>query len=196
MANPLPNPDSLTCWGTTIKATLAFLEERYDQGKRQRVITRLSPASRDVAVGTVLASSHYPLRALVELAEATDAECARGDLSLCAEMGRFACDYEVKTLHRVFLTIASLDYWFRIAGSMWKTYYSAGHMAPENFTSTGGRLRLDEFNPISKAFCYRFGGWAHRICELSRLSGVAIVHSQCLLDGAPACVWDATWAGN
>ncbi len=193
MANPLPNADSLTCWGTTINATLAFLEEKHGAAKRQRTIARLGAASRDIVAGMVLASSHYPLRALVELLEAADAECGRGDLALCTEIGKFACDYEVKALHRVFLAIANLDYWFRIAGSMWKTYYGCGRMVPQDFTSAGGRLRLDEFNPISKAFCYRFAGWAHRICELSHLRDVGVVHAQCLLDGSDACVWDATW---
>ncbi len=193
MAAVLPSPDQETCWGTTIRATLAFLDARSTPDKRRAVINRLSQPSRAVITGTVLSSSHYPLRSLVELMEATDAELGRGDLALCWEIGKAAGDYEVNALHRVFLAIASLDFWFRIGGSMWRSYYSHGKMTNEEMGKTGGRAVLSEFNPISKAFCYRFGGWLWRICELAKKQHVSITHTECVLDGHPSCVWVGTW---
>jgi hypothetical protein len=158
MTAVLPSPDEETCWGTTICATLAFIDTHETPEKRRTVIGRLSPPSRPVVGGTVLSSSHYPLRSLVELMEATDAELGCGDLALCRDMGKAAGDYEVKTLHRVFLAIASLDFWFRIAGSMWRTYHSHGRMTHEDTGKSGARAVLAGFDPISMAFCYRFGG--------------------------------------
>jgi len=192
MASQLPAADSLTCWGTTIKAALAFVEERQADARRA-VIARTGARSREVLGGTVLPSAHYPLRVLVELCEAIDAELGRGDLTLCREIGGHAAGYEVNLLHRVFLTIASLDFWFRMAGSMWRTYYSAGDFRAEFKGTDGGRVTLAAFNPISKAFCARLGGWMERICEMSKYQQISISHTTCLLDGASACTWEGTW---
>jgi hypothetical protein len=192
MAGGLPNADAITCWGTLIKAALAFVDERRRDARR-RVIARIGPEGRSVLTGTVLPSSHYPLAVFVELLEAIDAELGRGDLLLCPEIGRFSANYQVNLFHRAFLAIASLDFWFRMAGSMWHTYYNAGTFQADAMHDAGGRVTLTDFNPISKAFCYRFAGWLQRICEMSRLRNVDVRHTACMLDGAPACAWDGTW---
>ena len=95
-------------------------------------------------------------------------------------------------MHKVFLSIAKLDYWFKMAGVTWKSYYSIGKLHP-SMGATEGEISLTEFNPISKAFCYRFGGWVGKVVELSRFKDVKVTHPRCLLDGHEACVWRATW---
>jgi hypothetical protein len=192
MAATVPNGDAITCWGTIINAAWAFVDERAPDARR-RVLARLSPETRTVAGGTILASSHYPLKAMVELLEAIDAELGDGNLLLAWEVGRFAAGYEVNLLHKVFLAIGKLEFWFNMAGTMWRTYYSAGHFSADHFTHTGGRTTLRDFNPISKAFCYRFAGWQQRICELAKLKDVRIDHTACVLDGDEACSWEGTW---
>ena len=191
--NVLPAADEMTCKGTTIKAGLAFIDQRGVVGTRARVLARMPETSRKVVSGMVLPTSRLPLQVLADLCVATDAEMGQGDLSLCWEIGSFSADFEVNMIHKMFLSVMSLDYWFRLAGSTWTMYYSRGRLVAEKMTRTDGTLRLFEFDPVSKAVCYRFGGWVKRVVQLSRLKNVDIRHTECVLDGRPACVWEGTW---
>jgi hypothetical protein len=191
--NVVPAVDLMTCKGTTIKAALAFIEHRGVVGLKPRVLARMPEESRRTVSGMVLPTSKLPLQVLVDLCEAIDSEMGCGDLALCWDIGSFAADFEVNLIHKTFLSVLSLDFWFRMASSTWTMYYSRGKLVAEGMSKTGGRLRLDDFDPISKAVCFRFGGWVKRVVELSRLRNVELKHTQCVLDGHSSCVWDGTW---
>lgn len=184
--------EGITGKGTSLTAAMAFVEERFGRDGVERLKTELAEDHPNVSKGIILASSRYPLRDLVGVFEGIDRVFGRGDFDLCFELGRFTADYQVKLAHKVFLKVGKLDYWFKLTGSTWRSYYSAGTMTPF-LESESGSLTLSEFDPISKAFCLRFSGWATRIVEMSGLSNIDVRHPECVLDGAPACVWKATW---
>ncbi len=92
----------------------------------------------------------------------------------------------------VFLKMLSLQYWLKMAGATWRMYYSDGILVPR-IGDNEGDITLSAFNPISKAFCYRFGGWVWHVVELSKHKNVIMKHTACVLDGDPACVWSGTW---
>lgn len=185
--------EAITCKGTGVKAVLAFIEKNGYLGAQQRIFARMPEASRALVSGLVLPSSRLPLTALVDLLESTDAVLGRGDLALCEQVGLFSASYQVGLLHKAFLAVLSMDFWFRAAGSTWNHYYSAGRLVPESMSKTGGMMRLHDFNPIGKAFCLRFAGWVRGVAEMSRLKNVRIDHPECVLDGHPSCLFRGTW---
>ncbi len=188
----LPDASTITAKGTTLKAALAFVDSRWGKDGVDRVISDVNEETRKLLAGLVLPSSRYPLNHLVNLCESIDRVHGRGDLNMCWEIGKFAGDFEVKLVHLVFLKVLSLQYWLKMAGATWKMYYSAGTLVPR-MGENEGDLSLSNFNPISKAFCYRFGGWVWHIAEISKHKNVDMKHTACVLDGDPACVWSATW---
>jgi len=189
----LPDPASIQCKGFTLKGALSFVEATYGADARARVLAAASPETREVLGGTVLASALYPFRAQVDLYLAIDKALGRGDLALCRLIGRFTAEHELSTIHKITLKVASLSLWMRSAGRMWNQYYTAGTLVADEFGATGGRLRVERFNPISKAFCLDLLGWFERTAELSGKSGVAVEHPRCLLDGHGACLFEARW---
>jgi len=189
----LPNPDLITGKGTILKAALAYVETLPGPDPVKRLTEAVDDDTRKMLSGMVLASTRYPLRRLVNVFETADRVFGRGDLALCWEMGRLGADFEVKMLHKLFLQAGTLDYWLRIAGSTWRLYYNAGKLTAKT-EREHGTVRLTEFNPISKAFCYRFGGWVRGVVELSKGRNVTVRHTDCVLDGKPACVWEGTWS--
>jgi hypothetical protein len=76
---------------------------------------------------------------------------------------------------------------------MWRRYYSAGALAIDHIGERDGKIRVVEFDPLSKAWCYDFGGWLQRTMELNGLDHVEIRHSECTLDGAPACAFEGSF---
>jgi len=189
---PLVDANLITGKGTTLKAALAFVEARFGSEGIERLTVELGADEARMVKGMVLSGGKYPLAKLVAVYEAIDRVFGRGDLALCWDIGKFAGDYEVNLLHKVFLNVARLEYWLKISGASWRFYYSHGKLTAA-IEPGKGYVRLGEFNPISKAFCYRFGGWIHAIIELSRKTGVAVRHTECVLDGKPLCVWEGRW---
>ncbi len=189
---PLIDATTITGKGTTLKASIAFVDAHYGREGVDKLAAALGPEERQLVKGLLLPGGKYPLPQLVSVYETIDRVFGKGDFNLCWEVGKFAGDFEVRMLHKVFLQVAQLEYWLKIAGVSWRFYYSHGKLSAD-ISGTTGDVRLTEFNPISKAFCYRFGGWVHRIIELSRKNNVTVRHPECILDGKPACIWHGTW---
>ena len=189
----LPAADSITAKGSIFKSTLAFVEERYGKEGLARVLAAVDPDTRRLASSMILSAVRYPLRHAVELAKVIDALYGLGNLELCWEIGKFAAQYEVGLFHKAVLQIGRIDYFFRMAKATWGFYYSAGQLQVEGSTESWATISLREFNPISKAICYRVGGWMHRTCELFGKEDVSIIHTTCVLDGDDACVWEGRW---
>ncbi len=190
----LPDAGDLRSKGFTLKGALAFVESRWGEQGRQRLLDASSAEDQAVLRGRILPSTWYPFRIQVGLYETIDRLFGRGDLELCWEVGKFTSENELKTIHKAFLRVAGLDLWVRTAGLMWGRYYSAGHLRVEEIGRRSGSVLVTDFNPISKAFCFDFGGWLHRTVELANYNQVRIEHDACLLDGADACRFSGRWA--
>lgn len=189
----LPAADSLQSKGFTLRSALAFVEARWGASGRERLLAALAPELREILSRTILSSSWYPFRHQVTLYETIDRIFGRGDFALCHEIGRFTSEHELTTIHKLFLKVASLELWMKSAGMMWGVYYSAGRLSATEFGPGSGVLTVAEFNPVSSAFCEDFAGWLERTAEMSGKKDVAVRHAACVLTGAPACRYEATW---
>lgn len=188
----IPPAESMRAKGTTLKAALAWVEHERGAAGVQELLEHLADEHRGLIGKTVLPSTWYPLSLLVDVLTTADRLYGRGTLSVCRTIGRWSSDYEVTLLHKVFLKLASLDYWLKGAAGMWTLYYGAGRMKAE-VGEGGGTIHLTDFNPLSKAFCLRFEGWVERTIELSKYQDVRVRHTECVLDGQPSCVYVGTW---
>lgn len=179
--------------GFTLQGALTFVEERYGKDAREPLLEALDEESREVLEGSILSSGWYPFRIQVGLYEAIDQVFGSGDLSLCWEIGKFTCEHEMTTIHKMFLRLASLELWVKSAGLMWGRYYSDGGLEIESIGDDEGKVHVVDFDPVSKAFCYDFGGWLHRTLELNKREDVTVEHSECVLDGAATCSYMGRW---
>lgn len=189
----VPDGASVRSKGFTLKSGLAFVESTYGPAGVARVLEEIDGESRAVLAGPPLASAWYPFQVQVELYETIDRVFGDGDLTLCWEIGKFTSEHELKTIHKIFLKLGSLGMWIRSAARMWGVYYSVGGLRADEIGEDGGTVTVTDFNPISKAFCYDFGGWLHRTIELSGRTEVEIEHPECVLDGEEACRYLGRW---
>lgn len=189
----LPDPLTINSKGFTLRGAMSFVEARFGPGSMEKVMGLVEPDLREALSGPIHPSSWYPFRFQVGLYEAIDRAFGRGDFALCREIGRHTAESEANTFHKVLIKLASLKSWLKVAGSMWGMYYSLGKLGVVEMGDTGGTMSVTSFHPISKAFCEDFSGWLQKTAEMSGKKGVAITHTQCLLDGAPACLYRATW---
>lgn len=189
----LPAAASIQSKGFTLAGALAYVEKTHGSEHVPAVIGSMDAESQAVLNGRLLQSSWQPFRIQVGLYEAIDRVLGAGDFELCWEIGKFTSEYEMGRIHKLFMKLASLDLWIRSAGVMWKRYYSHGALEVEEIGQEGGAVRVVDFNPISKAFCYDFGGWLHRTVELNGRKNPAVAHTGCVLDGDAVCRYEALW---
>lgn len=189
----LPDPQSIKSKGFTLRGAVNFVEAKYGPGSMEKVMARVEPDLRETLSGLIQPSAWYPFRFQVGLYEAIDRAFGRGDFALCREIGRHTAEAEANTFHKVLIKLASLKSWLRVAGSMWGMYYSVGNLRVEEMGDMGGTMSVTSFHPISKAFCEDLSGWLQKTAEMSGKRGVTVTHTQCLLDGANACLYRATW---
>jgi len=189
----LPDPQGIKSKGFTLRGAMGFVEAKYGAGSMNKVMALAEPELREALSGLIHPSAWYPFRFQVGLYEAIDRAFGRGDFALCREIGRHTAEAEANSFHKVLIKLASLKSWLRVAGSMWGMYYSAGNLKVEEMGDAGGTMSVTSFHPISKAFCEDLSGWLQKTAEMSGKKGVVIAHTHCLLDGAPACLYRATW---
>jgi len=189
----LPDPQSIQSKGFTLRGAMGFVEAEYGPGSMEKVLARVEPDLRKALSGLILPSAWYPFRYQVELYEAIDRALGRGDFALCRKIGRYTAEKEASTFHKVLIKLASLKSWLKIASSMWGMYYNAGALKVEEMGDAGGTLSVSAFHPLSRAFCEDLCGWFQKTAEMSGKKGVTVTHTKCLLDGAPACLYHASW---
>ena len=192
--NHLPDPDSIRSKGFTLTGALAFAEDRWGSAGKERLLGECDGEMGRLIRRRIPSSSWIPFSYQVALYEAIDRTFGRGDYELCRDIGRFTADYELSTVHRLFMKVARLDVWLKTAGFMWRFYYSEGRLDPVlESDHRRGDVSIREFHPISTAFCLDFAGWLERTVELAGAGPTRVEHGECLLDGADRCHFHAEW---
>jgi len=189
----LPDPQGIQSKGFTLRGAMGFVGAKYGPGSMDQVMALADPELREALTGLIHPSAWYPFRFQVGLYEAIDRAFGRGDFALCREIGRYTAEAEANSFHKVLIKLASLKSWLKVAGSMWGMYYSLGKLSVVAMGEAGGTMSVTSFHPISRAFCEDLSGWLQKTAEMSGKKGVVITHTQCLLDGAQACLYRATW---
>lgn len=189
---PAPDLESKSK-GYTLRGRLAFIERKFGRERVPEVLALMEEEPRKVLSGVFAPSSWYPLAYQVRLSEAIDKVCGKGDLQLCWDIGRFTAEFELSTIHQIFLKLGTPHQLLKMGGMMWGRYYNSGKLevAATGKNEAAGFVR--DFNPISRAFCMDFAGWMERTLELTGARKVAIRHTACRLEHAPACKYEGSW---
>ncbi len=179
--------------GYTLRGRLAFIEQRYGAERIPEVLARLDEEERKVLSHPFSPSSWYPLRYQVNLSAAIDQVLGKGDLQLCWEIGRFTAEFELSTIHQIFLKLGKPQHLLKMGALVWGRYYSAGRLAVESKGDCAAVGVVHDFDPLHRAFCMDFAGWMERTLELTGAVKVAIRHTACRLEHAPACRFEGSW---
>ena len=177
--------------GTALRARLRYVEERAGIDGYRRFVDALSPETRAIVDARILASAWYPFAAFVELCEIIDRQLGHGDLALCDELGRYACDANLPTLYKIFFRMADVRYIIRRAAAAWRVNYDEGAMTVVREGDHEVVLRMEVPAP-HRAHCLSVRGWMVRAGELSGAKGVRVVES-CRVHGDPQCEFAMTW---
>ncbi len=180
--------------GYTLKGALAYVVDRHGDEALKRVLDVLDGDLASLLASRVVPSEWYPFEYQVRFYEAVDRVLGRGDLSLCWQIGRFTAEFELTTIHKIFMKVGGPRRLLSLSGMLWNRYYSVGKLDVQSLDNRGAKATVRDFHPISRAFCFDLAGWMERTLELSGGKDIHLVHSECVIQGANACVYEGSWS--
>jgi hypothetical protein len=177
--------------GTVLLARLDFARSRGVE-VLERFYSALDPTTRE-ALESALPTQWYPYQKLCELTKLLDRVAGSGDLGLCEEMGRFACDANVPRFLRAFLRFGKVEFFLNRAAAAWRAHYDTGSMEVVKLGPKTVRLRLVDVPNACHAQCLSVMGFVKRAAELTGSKSVSAAVTACRERGAEVCELTGSW---
>lgn len=178
--------------GTAVDASLRYVRERFGEAALGRVLDALPEADRGALGGSVLASSWYPMDALLRFMQEAERQLGPQEPDLVRRMGRASSEYSLKGIYRIFFKVGSPEFIIARAAPVFSSYYDTGQMKVVESVPGHATMELVGF-AAARQFCERVHGWMQRTLELSGARNVRLAHSSCVHRGDAACRFEAIW---
>ncbi len=97
--------------GTEVKSTATFVKTNFPQ-HYEKLLNSLSPESKEIYAGTIEIPKWYPMKhGYLDPIEKVNEMFFNGDPKAGGEaMGRFAADFALKGVYKMFLVVATTNY--------------------------------------------------------------------------------------
>jgi hypothetical protein len=182
-----------TARGSTARATLDFIRQRFGQETLQSILEQLTPEDRTqlLSAGT---TDELPYELLLELWRVADAALAPVNATWMEEAGAFAIDSLGQQLYGGLLRKASPIEFVTQSVSLFRLYYAPGDIVPVETEAGRAVLRLVGFDAQGTLFCARQTGGLLRATELAGGKSVRVKHVRCAHEGDAFCEWEMRWS--
>jgi hypothetical protein len=193
-----PNVDAQVAKGSTLRATLAFVEAVGGEASVARVLDAL-PARERRRVREAAPTDEFPFALWSRLSAATDEVIGTAVPDWPERAGAHAIEsYGVQLYGGILRKATPLEFVTQSV-SLFRLYYHPGDMRvveQESIGETGGRvvLRLVGFAHDSPLFCRRQSGGLMQALALAGGERPQVRHVRCVLDGDAFCEWELRWS--
>jgi hypothetical protein len=177
--------------GSALAARVAWVKER-GVAEYARFLNDLSADTRRDIERGLDPNAWYSFDAFVEVNEVVDRDFGAGDLALCEELGRYACDVNLKTLYRFLFKVGNVHFIIRRAASAWNINYDEGEMTVVSEGPASVVVEIKDWPRPHRAHCLSVKGW---ILEAGRISGTEMKsHTEkCRALGDDVCELSFDW---
>jgi hypothetical protein len=182
-----------TAKGSTLRATLAFVEGAVGRERTEAVLARLAPALR-ARVTAAQATDEVPMEELLALWHATDAEIGAEDPTWVERSGAHSIEAYGVQLYGGILRKASPTEFLTQSVSLYRLYYQPGDMRVVESDTGRAVLRLVGFDVADALFCRRQTGGLGRALTLAGGATPWVRHVRCVVEGDAFCEWELTWS--
>ena len=178
--------------GSTIRSTLAYVRETGGEELLERVLARLSGATR-AAIETVHDTDERPFELTVALWNAADAELGTSDPQWIEKSGAHSIQSTGVQLYSGILRKSTPLEFLTQGISLFRLYYHPGDMQVVEQDGTRAVLRLVGFDHGTPLFCRRQPGGLHRALSLAGGDEPTVRHVRCRIEGDAFCEWEMRW---
>ena len=181
--------------GVQVRATIAFLKNRFGDEAVEAVINTLNPEMRHLLPSLLLDSNWYPYsvwRPVRRISHALSDEM--GD-EMAIAMGRFIAQYVFTGVYKPLLSNDAAKLLANFPGLHEFFYRNTNTIETEILSPTSGlvRYRYNQGIRPARSSCLSTMGFWIRTLELSGVSNVKAKHSKCITDGQDVCLYVIEW---
>jgi hypothetical protein len=142
---------------------------------------------------SAIAIGWYPLAMYARLIRNIDAVLGTGDLTQVTRLGRFEAERDLKTIHRVFLRLASPTFLLDQTASYWGRFHDTGVWKIEKTAPRAAVGHLDGWGCVDEALCRELLAYLTRAFELTGGRSVNMSHPVCRARSGPRCTFTLQW---
>ena len=180
--------------GSTLLATLDFVEREAGAEVRERVLARLDDAARARVAGCA-PTDEFPLGVAVELWRAVEAELGATDPTWMERAGAHSIESMGVQLYGGILKKASPQEFLTQGISLFQLYYHPGNMEVVEQAPGRAVLRLVGFDVTDRLFCRRQTGGLRQALAIAGGDAATSRHVRCTQEGDAFCEWERGWGG-
>lgn len=154
--------------GLAVGTIPKFIKENFGDENLEKWLEKLDPEIRAIYKSTILVNQWYDIQKI--FVEPTKILCDmfyKGDEKAAWQFGRFSADYGLNSVLKVFIKLASVNYFIRRASAVIPNYYKPMIMEVNKNETGYAELWIPEFSGIHKLVEYRIGGWMERALEIT-----------------------------
>ena len=182
-----------TAKGSTLRATLAYVEGAAGADRARAVLERLEPETRE-RVTHAQATDEVPIGELFALWHAVDAEIGAEMPEWVEHSGALSIEaYGVQLYGGILRKSSPLEFLTQSV-SLFQLYYAPGDMQVVEAEPGRAVLRLVEFEVFDAFFCRRQTGGLGRAVTLAGGTSPSVRHVRCTGEGDAFCEWELKWA--
>ncbi len=174
--------------------TTKFVQDQFGDEGHERWLQALTPQTRDLIAGGILASKWYPLdEAFVKPTLKVCELFFNGRLQAARQLGRFSADYALRGVYRFFVKIGSPGWMVKKATRILPSYYRPAQGELLEASSEMARFRICKLVEKTGIAELRIAGWLERGLEVSGAKSrtVKILKSQ--RKGDPFPEFEVQW---
>ncbi|HTB72430.1 MAG TPA: hypothetical protein VK762_04260 [Polyangiaceae bacterium] len=180
--------------GNLVLSRRWFLAERGGPEAVNRVTSKLAPAALELLERTVMPFAWYPFGLLMDIDAAIASEVMGGNVTRMRDFGHDLGMRDIEGVYRVFLSVASPVFALSKVSALGSLYFRESTLA---FISTGrvqGEVELVGRSMPLYMCQYGIVGWLTAVLEVAKATGIEVVHTSCVHEGAFRCRWHCDWA--
>lgn len=189
------NTEKMYVRGRVIASIPKFVQKNFGKKGYQQWLDTISAEAHNIYILPIKDNEWYPLKEAVILPTANIAQLFfKWDLKEAAwSMGRFAVDFGLNTVYKVFVKMTSAPSLIKKAGEFIDSAYKPAAAELGEITEKSVILRVTLFPEIDKTTEYRMSGWAQRILEINGLKNVQVETVKSLTNFQPCTEFLTTW---
>ncbi|MEW6515993.1 MAG: hypothetical protein AB1439_03715 [candidate division FCPU426 bacterium] len=179
--------------GTGPLAVYEFLKQRFGEPGMQMLRSALSPEDQKTFDKPILPVTWVDFGFYMRMIVVADKVLGKGDMKIVEEAARYNMDKNFKGVYKILVSFVTPAFIIKRANIAWQQWFDSGKMLTEVPEPCHARATLTGFSNTPPNHEYNLTPSIDEIIRISGGKNTHTTHVQCVLKGAPACVWEIRW---
>lgn len=177
--------------GVMLRNHLLYARENHPEAEVEAMIESLREGGTEIG-GTILASSWYPFRTLIEVDRSIIERFGGGDIRYARHLGAFSAESALSSSFRIFRREDFQGFLDRSA-PLHDQFQSFGTVTYERTGDASARLIHADYECFSPIYCESALGYFEKVATMHGIAEPVVSETSCQTDGDEACVLEIEW---